>query len=396
MSMDGVLSGIKVLDFGRYVAGPYCAALLAEFGATVIRIEKPGGSEDRYLMPVSATGDGALFMQMNRNKLSMTLDPATPQGREVVERLVASADVVVANLPVNTLERMGLDYKSLAAMNPRIILTSISAFGSEGPLRDHLGFDAMAQAMSGGVYLSGPPGLPQKSQIAWADFGTALHGAYGTLAALLGRAKTGKGQVVEASLFATAVMFGSGLIAEQALTGINRQAIGNRSFMAAPSDLYRTRDGWISCTVAGQALFERWAKLTGNVAWLEDERFANDTARGQNGELVSKHMQQWCEGLSTDEALAALAVAKIPAGPVLSPGDVAVHPQSVASALFKPVEYPGVDRPVPIVRAPVFLSEMPGQIRTRAPRMGEHTEEILSDLGYTSEAIRKLGDIGVI
>jgi crotonobetainyl-CoA:carnitine CoA-transferase CaiB-like acyl-CoA transferase len=396
MSKDGVLSGIKVLDFGRYVAGPYCAALLAEFGAEVIRIEKPGGSEDRYLMPVSPTGDGALFMQMNRNKLSMTLDPATPQGREVVAQLVAGADVVVANLPAPTLGKMGLDYASLSGINPRIILTHVSAFGSNGPLRNHLGFDAVAQAMSGGVYLSGPPGLPQKSQIVWADFGTALHSAYGTLAALLARAKTGRGQVVETSLFATAAMFGSGLIAEQALTGVDRQAIGNRSFMAAPSDLYRTRDGWISCTVAGQPLFERWARLTDNVAWLDDARFASDTTRGQHGELVSERMQQWCGDLSTDEALASLAAAKIPAGPVLRPGEVVDHPQTVATALFQPVEYPQVDRPVPVARAPVFLSETPGGIRSRAPRVGEHTVQILSGLGYSTEAIRQLEEIGVI
>lgn len=396
MSADGVLSGIRVLDFGRYVAAPYCAALLAEFGAEVIRIEKPGGSEDRYLMPVAPTGDGALFMQMNRNKLSMTLDPATTEGRQVVSRLVASADVVVVNLPAYTLKKMGLDYPALAAINPRIILTHVSAFGSQGPLRDHLGFDGVAQAMSGGVFLSGPPGSPQKSQIVWADFGTALHCAYGTLAALLARMKTGKGQVVEASLFATAAMFGSGLIAEQALTGINRAAVGNRSFVAAPSDLYRTRDGWITCAVVGQPLFKRWARLTGNTAWLDDDRFASDTARGENGHLVSERMQQWCETLCTEEALALLAEAKIPAGPVLTPAEVVDHPQAVATALFQPVAYPGVDRPVPIARAPVFLSDTPGEIRNRPPRLGEHTGQILSSLGYTEAAIRNLEDTGII
>lgn len=396
MSEDGVLSGIRVLDFGRYVAAPYCAALLAEFGAEVIRIEKPGGSEDRYLMPVAPNGDGALFMQMNRNKLSMTLDPATAGGRQVVNRLVASADVVVVNLPAQALEKMGLDYASLAAINPRIVLAHVSAFGSHGPWRDHLGFDGVAQAMSGGVYLSGPPGSPQKSQIVWADFGTALHCAYGTLAALLARTKTGRGQIVEASLFGTAAMFGSGLIAEQAVTGINRVPVGNRSFVAAPSDLYRTRDGWIICAVVGQPLFKRWVKLTGSTEWLDDDRFASDTTRGENGHLISARMQQWCETLSSEAALALLAEAKIPAGPVLRPAEVVHHPQAIATSLFQPMAYPGVEQPVPIASVPVFLSETPGDIRIRPPCVGEHTTQILSNLGYTEEAIRQLEEDGII
>ncbi len=176
--MAGVLTGVRVLDFGRYIAGPYCGALLADLGADVIRIEKREGSEDRFLTPVlnhDSTKDreGALFLQMNRNKRGMTLDPMTARGRAIAHQLAASADVVIANLPPQTLKDMGLDYETLSAVNPRIILTTVSAFGHGGPYSDRVGFDGVAQAMSGSAWFSGSPTQPVRSQAPWVDFGTA-------------------------------------------------------------------------------------------------------------------------------------------------------------------------------------------------------------------------------
>ena len=226
--MSDLLKGIRVLDFGRYIAGPYCAALLAEYGAEVIRIEKRSGSEDRYAAPVAATGEGALFLQMNRNKRSLTLDPMTPQGREVVKRLVGTADVVIANLPERSLQPMGLDYESLCAVKPDIILTTVSAYGPKGPMSQYVGFDGVGQAMSGAVYMSGQPGKPQRAWVAWVDFGTALHCAFGTVIALMERSKSGKGQIVKGSLLGTALTFGNAMLIEQAVLGINRQPTGNR------------------------------------------------------------------------------------------------------------------------------------------------------------------------
>ncbi|MDP2285995.1 MAG: CoA transferase, partial [Pseudohongiella sp.] len=202
--MSKVLEGIRVLDFGRYIAGPFCASLLSDLGAEVIRIEKVQGSEDRFLSPVSDTGDGALFMQMGRNKLGMTLNPMKPEGREIVRKLIATADVVIANLPPDTLEAMGLDYESLKAVKPDIILTMISAFGTGGPYSNRVGFDGLGQAMSGSMYMSGTPEQPVKAYAPFIDFGTASLSAVGTMAALFERQRTGKGQVVEASLFNTA------------------------------------------------------------------------------------------------------------------------------------------------------------------------------------------------
>lgn len=391
-----VLKGIRVLDFGRYVAAPYCATLLAEFGADVIRIEKIGGSEDRFLLPMLETGEGALFLQVNRNKRSMTLDPMKPQGREIVRRLLQDADVVVANLPPNTLQAMGLDEASISAINPRTILTLATGFGRTGPMANQLAFDSVGQAMSGGVFLSGQPGAPARTQILWCDFATALHCAYGTAMALLARQRSGRGQVVDGSLFATAAMLGSAFAAEAMVKGHDRAAVGNRSFAAAPADIFSTKDGWILCQVVGQPLFERWVKLMEEPGWLEDARFVTDDKRAANGDIISARMQEWCGHRSREQALADLAQARIPAGPVLRPSELIEHPQTQAAGLFRMMEYGSHAAAIPLAQAPVFLSETPGSIRTAPPEIGEHTDAILASLGYGAGEITRMRAENVI
>ena len=213
--MTQVLKGIRVLDFGRYIAGPYCGTLLGDMGAEVIRIEKVDGSEDRFLSPISDKGDGGLFMQLARNKKCLTLNPMKPEGREIVKKLVKTADVVIANLPPDTLQAMGLDYDSLKATKPDIILTTVSAFGRGGPYANRVGFDGLGQAMSGAMYMSGTPDQPVKAYPPYIDFGTASLSAFGTMAALFERQKTGKGQMVEGSLFNTALTMMNGTAIEQ-------------------------------------------------------------------------------------------------------------------------------------------------------------------------------------
>jgi crotonobetainyl-CoA:carnitine CoA-transferase CaiB-like acyl-CoA transferase len=394
--MTGVLSGIRVLDFGRYIAGPYCAALLAEHGAEVIRIEKREGSEDRFQAPVTATGDGALFMQMNRNKRGMTLDPMRPEGREVVARLVKTADVVVANLPPQTLAAMGLDYASLTAIKPDIILTTVSAYGRGGPYSERVGFDGVGQVMSGAVYMTGEQDQPYRAQVPWVDFGTALHCAFGTMAALMNRKATGKGQMVEGALLATAVTLGNALLIEQAVKKPDRVPTGNRGQTSAPVDIFRTRDGWILVQVIGDPLFRRWAKLMGEDHWLNDPRFKDDISRGDNGAVVSERMGRWCAQYTTAEALEILGKAKLPAGPVLKPQQTLDDPHIQAMGFFQPTEFPGMAKPAPVAKAPVWLSATPGSIRHRAPVLGEHTDEILAELGYDRAAIAALREKGIV
>ncbi|MFM1895137.1 MAG: hypothetical protein RLZZ385_211 [Pseudomonadota bacterium] len=394
--MTNVLEGIRVLDFGRYIAGPFCATLLGDLGAEVIRIEKLDGSEDRYLSPVTTTGDGALFMQMGRNKLGMTLNPMKPEGREVVKRLVATADVVVANLPPDTLAAMGLDYDSLKAIKPDIILTMISAFGSGGPYANRVGFDGLGQAMSGAMYLSGTPEQPVKSYAPFIDFGTASLCAFGTLAALYERRKTGRGQLVEGALLNTALTMMNGTLIEQAVIQRNRDATLNRSQTSAPADTFKTRDGWVLVQSVGGPLFERWVQLMGEPQWLEDPRFVSDISRGDHGDVISERLARWCGERTTDEVLAAMEAARIPAGPVLSPQQVLEDPHVVAKGLLQATSYPGMSQPAPVMQTPVSLSATPGEIRQRAPTLGEHTDAIMAELGYSPEEIATLRQKRVI
>jgi crotonobetainyl-CoA:carnitine CoA-transferase CaiB-like acyl-CoA transferase len=394
--VTGVLEGIRVLDFGRYIAGPYCAALLAEHGADVIRIEKREGSEDRFQAPVAETGEGALFLQMNRNKRGLTLDPMTPEGQEIVRKLVATADVVVANLPPQTLDAMKLDYASLTAVKPDIILTTVTAYGRGGPYSGRVGFDGIGQVMSGAVYMTGTEEQPYRAQVPWVDFGTALHCAFGTMAALMARKATGKGQWVEGALLATAVTMTNAMLIEQAVIKADRVPTGNRGQTSAPVDIFRTKDGWILTQVIGQPLFKRWARLMGEEHWLTDERFKDDISRGNHGAVVSERMSRWCGERTTAEALEILGRAQIPAGPVLKPQQTLDDPQVQAMGFFQPVGFPGAPRPAPIAKAPVRLSATPGTIRQRAPLLGEHTDEILASLGYTSAAIAALREKGAV
>ncbi|MDE0733408.1 MAG: CoA transferase [Gammaproteobacteria bacterium] len=394
--MTKVLEGFRVLDFGRYIAGPYCGTLLGDMGAEVIRIEKVDGSEDRFLSPVTDKGDGALFLQLARNKKCLTLNPMKPEGREIVKKLVATADVVIANLPPDTLTAMGLDYDSLKATKPDIILTTVSAFGRGGPYANRVGFDGLGQAMSGNMYLSGTPEQPVKAYAPFIDFGTASLSAFGTMAALFERQKTGKGQMVEGSLFSTALTMMNGAAIEQAAIKPNRVATLNRSQTSGPADTFKTKTGWVLVQSVGGPLFKRWANLMGEDHWVDDPRFKDDITRGDNGELISERLATWCAERTSAEVLEAMEEARLPAGPIMSPQDVLEDPHIAAKGLFQPVQYPGLDIPAPLMRTPVELSETPGEIRTRAPTLGEHTDEIMKELGYSMEQIDELRENRVI
>jgi crotonobetainyl-CoA:carnitine CoA-transferase CaiB-like acyl-CoA transferase len=379
--VSGVLDGIRVLDFGRYIAGPFCAALLADLGAEVIRIERLGGGEDRGFIPVGAgpEGGGAMFLAMNRNKLGMTLDPAAPKGREIVKKLVATADVVVANLPPQVLRALALDLDSLRLVKPDIILTTVTGFGAGGPLSRKHGFDGIGQAMSGAAYLSGTPEQPIAIKLPWVDFGTACLSAFG-----------------EGALLRTAIAFTNATLIEQALTGVDRTATVNRGFNSAPADIFRCKDGWIIATVIGPAMFRRWTRMIGEDHWLADRRFNDDQSRADNGAVISARMSEWCGPRTCAEALAALEAASIVAGQVYSPQQALDDPHIRAARLLEEVSHPTLAGTLPLAPTPIELSETPGSYRRPAPLLGEHTAEILASLGYDGPEIAALREEKVI
>jgi crotonobetainyl-CoA:carnitine CoA-transferase CaiB-like acyl-CoA transferase len=384
------LAGIRVIDFGRFIAGPYCAMLLADMGADVIRVDRRNGSEDRYIAAITESGEGGGFLSLNRNKRSLTLDNAKPEAAEIVRRLVQSADVVVANLPNNVLKSMRLDYDSLKAIKPNIILARISTFGPDGPYANRVGFDTVAQAMSGAMSLTGFPGTPVRGIVPFADFGTALHTAFGVMVALYHRAKTGEGQIVDGSLLATGITFTQGLLAERAVLGIERKQLGNAGFYAAPADAYKTKDGWIVVSVVGNEMFARWARLVGHEEFIRDARFAGDQLRADNREAITETMNAWLATRTTEHAISELEKARIPAGPVLELNQVLEDPQVKAREMLRYIDHPGAAKPIPLADTPVQLSATPGGIRQRAAALGAHTDEILQELGYSAAEIADL------
>jgi len=398
--MPGPFDGIRVIDFGRYIAGPFCAALLGDLGAEVIRVEKRDGREDRTLVSLAENEDGspregAMFLQMNRNKKSLTLDPMSDAGREIVKRLVRSADVVVANLPAETLKVMGLDWESVSAINPRAVLAVVSAFGLEGPYATRVGFDGVAQAMSGAVWFAGSPEQPVRAAAPWVDFGTASLLALGVSAALRARETTGRGQLVEGALLRTALTFFSPTLIEEDALKIDRQPTLNRSQTAGPSDIYRAKDGWITVAVNGDPLFRRAARLIGAPEWIDDPRFASDKARGDHGEIISERVAAWVAEKTSAEAIAASAGARVPAGPVYRPRETLDDPHIAGGDFFASVNFPGIGD-AKIAATPVKLHATPGEVRARPPVLGEHTDIVLRELGFSAAEIDALKQEGAV
>jgi crotonobetainyl-CoA:carnitine CoA-transferase CaiB-like acyl-CoA transferase len=392
----GVLDGVRVLDYGRFIAAPWCSALLADMGADVLRVEKREGGEDRWVQSVTSGGEGGTFLQCNRNKRSLTLDSTTPEGADITRRLVAQSDIVIANMPAAGMRASGLDYESLRAVKPDIILASATAYGEGGPYSDRIGFDGAGQVMSGAVYRQGLPELPIRTVVPQADFGTALTLTIGVMMALYHRSQTGQGQHVEGALLPTALMLSNAFLIERELLGVDKPRSANRGTSVAPCDLYEVTDGWVLLQIAGQPMFKRWCRLIGREDLFDDPRFADDDSRWQHGDALNDLMQQWCSGKTRAEVLDQLEAAKLPAAPLNSPQEVLDDPHVQAMGYLKRVPFPGASRPVPLIETPFRLSATPGSIRRRAPLLGEHTDEVLAEIGYSTSEITDMRRNGII
>ncbi len=393
----GVLDGIRVLDYGRFIAAPWCTALLADMGADVLRVEKREGGEDRWVQAVTETGEGGTFLQCNRNKRSLTLDSTTAEGAEITRRLVERSDIVVANMPAAGMRASGLDYESLRAIKPDIILASATAYGEGGPYSGKIGFDGAGQVMSGAVYRQGLPDQPIRTVVPYADFGTALTLTIGVMMALFHRDRTGEGQHVEGALLPTALMLSNAFLIERDLLGVDKPRMANRGTSVAPCDLYRTKDdGWVLLQTAGQPMFKRWCRLVGREDLIDDPRFADDDRRWEQSDLLNEIMAQWCADKTKAEILELLESAKLPAAPMHSTQDVLEDPHIAAMGYLKRMAFPGTSKDVPIIETPFRMSATPGEIRRRAPLLGEHTDEVLGEIGYDTAEIAALRDRSIV
>jgi crotonobetainyl-CoA:carnitine CoA-transferase CaiB-like acyl-CoA transferase len=374
--MNRILENIKVLDFGRYIATPFCCQLLADMGAEVVRVERPEGEPDRNRGPLTSDGRSLYFITLNRNKKAITLDLTSPRGREVMGDLARWADVLVHNQPADRAREMGLDYERLGAINPRLIHLAVSGFGTTGPYARNFAFDPVVQSMVGAAAMTGSNESPMLSHIPYVDFGTALYGALGVMAALLQRASTGRGQKIELPLLGTGVSWVAayGVFAEFALNGIARNAVGNETIYAF-GGLYRCSDGELSIAVVGDALFRRLCRVIERPDLLSDPRLQTDMLRYENRAVINGPLSEWLAGRMVEEARKTLADAGVPAGEVNTVARAFAHPQVAALGIVRNVEQPGVGS-VPVGGMPMRLGGADWAEAAPAPGLGEHNEEI--------------------
>jgi crotonobetainyl-CoA:carnitine CoA-transferase CaiB-like acyl-CoA transferase len=398
--MTKVLEDIRVLDFGRFIACPYCGMILADMGAEVIRVERTGGEEDRTAGLLGPNGENTGYPSYARNKKGITLNLMKSEAaREVLADLVRISDVVIHNFSPYAARLMGLTYEQLTVYKKDIILAAVSCYGSDGPYANRVGFDPIAQAMSGAMSITGyPDSAPLRSQVPWVDYSTALSNAVGTLLALRHRDRTGEGQMVDLSLLGTAVSFMGPIIAEAEALGRLRPMVGNRGCYIGPSDLFRCKDGYVYISTIMNTLWARLLKIIGHEELLEDDELYNDFQRFELRHRVDPLIQEWTAKHTVDEVLARMEEARIPCGRLLKADEVSKDPHVQARRLieYTDLEQPGLEE-VPVCGIPFKLSKTPGKVEKRAPRVGEHNTDIYQNLlGYSDERLAELKDKGAI
>jgi len=395
--MNGALEGIKVVELAQIMAGPTCGMLLADMGADVIKVEKlPGGDDTRSYSEPQIAGESAAFMMMNRNKRGIAVNLKTPGGLEVVKRLLADADVVTENYRKGTLEKLGLGYDVLKALNPRLIYCAISGYGRRGPYADKGGFDLIAQGFAGIMSITGEPGgPPAKSGTSIADINAGILAALGILAAVIARGKTGRGQVVETSLMEAAVQQTFWQAASFFATGVNPGPTGSAHLLTAPYQAFPTQDGWINIGGANQSNWERIVKVIGRPELNDDVRFRTNGDRMKNLAALTPLIAERLRERPSAEWIREFEAAGVPVGPVNRIGDMLADPQVAAREMVLEVEHPRAGR-MKTLGAPIKFSETPGSVRRPAPLLGEHTREVLTQLGYSGAQIESLQREGAV
>jgi formyl-CoA transferase len=386
------LAGVRVLDISQVMAGPYACMLLGDLGADVIKIEPPGtGDQTRGSMGFKMKGADSLgFLNMNRNKRSVTLDLKSEAGKEVLKTLAKDADILVENYRPGALRRLGLGYDVLKEINPRLVYTSISGFGQTGPWADRPGFDLMAQAMSGVMSVTGyPDSPPVKAGVPVADIGCALFAIYATLAAYIGAKNTGQGQYIDAALFDTAMAFSVWDTCDWWGTGKPPQPLGTSNKMTAPYQAMACADGHFVMGANNQKLWVQLCKLMGREELLEDPRFTTIALRLANRPALQDELEKTFRTQGKEYWVETLLANGIPAGPILSYPEAFGSEHAQVRNMRMEIDHP-VEGKVPNIGFAVKLSGTPQQVRRHPPLLGEHTEEVLKQAGLSGERIAQL------
>ncbi len=391
MQVAGPLEGYRVLELGRVLAAPFCAQMLGDLGAEVIKIELPEtGDESRAYGPPFIEGESFYFFSLNRNKESVTLDLKHERAKEILRELIGRSDVFVHNSLPGPMERLGFSYEDVREVNPRIVYCAISGFGQSGPDRDKPCLDMMAQAVSGLMFLTGEPeGSPMRSGAAVSDIAAGMFGAYGIVAALLHRERSGEGQMVDISLLESSISLLTYQASRYFVTGENPVRLGNAHPAIVPYDCYRTADGWVTIAVVNQPIWERFCTALGLEDLPHDQRFLTNADRVSNRDALNQILFDRLGPITTAELVARLEGVAVPCAEVRDLHAVFADAQVRHLGVRQQVHHP-VTGDIDVVGAPYRLSASPAGLRRPPPRLGEHTEKWLRWLGHSQEEIDEL------
>ena len=385
------LDGVRVLDLSRVLAGPFCGMLLSDLGADVVKIEDTGAGDESRTWPPHKDGESAAFLVINRNKRDMTLDLKAPEGVEVLKRMVATADVLIENFRTGTMESFGLGYDTLSAINPRLVYASVSAFGRTGPRKDGAGYEALMQAFSGIMSITGEPdGAPLRCGVSFLDLTTGIFTAFGIVNALLHRERTGLGQRVDGSLLETAVTLLNYHAEGYLLTGAQPKPLGSSHPSLSPYRTFKCRDGqWVFIAGANDRFWQRLAPALGLPDMATDPRFAKNIDRVKNRRDLEAALEDAIGAQDREALLKVLDDAGVPATPVNTVQQVMEDAQTAARSMIERVVHPRLGE-IPVVGTPIKFSRMKAGVRRAAPQQGQHTDEILAEYAYTAAEIAAL------
>jgi crotonobetainyl-CoA:carnitine CoA-transferase CaiB-like acyl-CoA transferase len=388
--VNKALEGIKVIDLSRVLAGPYCTMILGDLGADVIKIEGPGGSDEtRGWGPPNIGGESAYYLCANRNKRAMTLNLKEDKGKEILKELVKDADVIINNFKTGTMEKWGLGYETLSAINPRLIYASISGFGQTGPYKNEPGYDYIVQAMGGVMSITGSEETgPMKVGVAIADISTGLYAVIGILACLQERERSGIGQAVDLALFDSQISLLGNVASNYLVSGKIPKRYGNEHPNIVPYQTFTAMDGDMVVAVGNDQQFAKLCTVMNRLEWSEDLRFATNPMRVANRQELCALLQEEFKKRVVDDWLFALKQFGIPCAPIYNMEQLFADPQVEAREMKREIDHPTAGK-VSLVGSPLKLSRTPISIRNHPPLAGEHTIEILTQHGFSQEQIDK-------